>query len=199
MYTMFGKHMMLNAMRIAATHIGLFAGEGLPAATGSAASNELSKPAHGLAVNQPVTLQGLNENEGTGLFNNVPYYVHSINGNAFKLCDLPGGAEIDFTTDITDCTVIKFVELAGGAPAYARKAVTWAAPVIGNVDNTDPSILFDVPAGNTVLAAGAFNDSLVGDMLMFDLIAPEVFGGQGIYELSDADFHLNYDRLLQTL
>ena len=37
------------------------------------------------------------------------------------------------------------VELTGGSPAYARKAVTWAAAAAGIRDNT-AALLFDVPA-----------------------------------------------------
>jgi hypothetical protein len=195
MYTMLGKHLMLNAMKAAATHIGIFAGEALTACTASAASNTFTKPAHGLVVGQPVMLQGLSAGEGDGLFNNIPYYILSIAGNDFKLCDIPGGAEIDFGSDSPDLTVIKFTELVGGAPAYARKPVTWDNPAIGNVDNTDPNILFDIPAGNTVLAAGAFDAAVGGNMLMLDMIPPEAFGGQGIYDATDADFHLNLDRV----
>jgi hypothetical protein len=36
-------------------------------------------------------------------------------------------------------------ELSGGSPAYARKAITWAAPAAGAVSNS-VALTFDVPA-----------------------------------------------------
>lgn len=55
-------------------------------------------------------------------------------------------------------------ELTGGAPAYARKAVTWTAASAGDVSKDAGNPVFDVPAGSsaffvgywTALSAGTF-------------------------------------------
>lgn len=52
-------------------------------------------------------------------------------------------------------------ELTGGAPAYARKAMTWNAAAARNLDSlATPE--FDVPAGTEVQWAGFFNALTVG-------------------------------------
>lgn len=47
-------------------------------------------------------------------------------------------------------------ELTGGSPAYARKAVTWAAAASGQQLSSNAQV-FDVPAGATVLHAGLWS------------------------------------------
>jgi hypothetical protein len=46
-------------------------------------------------------------------------------------------------------------EATGGSPAYARKAVTWAAPGSGQAATGTSAVTFDVPAG-TYLWVGGF-------------------------------------------
>jgi hypothetical protein len=54
-------------------------------------------------------------------------------------------------------------EVTGGAPAYARKALTWAA---GSVDGVvTASCTFDVPASTTVAYAGLFTAVTAGTFL----------------------------------
>src|SRR4051812_34925738 len=45
------------------------------------------------------------------------------------------------------------VEIAGGSPAYARKAVTWGGAASGLDDNTG-AIVFDVQSGDQVFFIG---------------------------------------------
>lgn len=47
-------------------------------------------------------------------------------------------------------------ELTGGTPAYARKAITWAAAASGQVAS-NASVVFDVPAGSNVTHFGFWN------------------------------------------
>lgn len=56
-------------------------------------------------------------------------------------------------------------EIAGGAPAYARKAVAFNAASAGAIvkDATDP--VFDVPAGTTVVAVGFWSAVSAGTFL----------------------------------
>ena len=73
-------------------------------------------------------------------------------------------------------------EATGGAPAYARKAITWNAAATGSVTASNQPV-FDVPAGTythvgfwSLVTAGTFYGS--GD------ITDEVFAGQGTYTLT---------------
>lgn len=45
-------------------------------------------------------------------------------------------------------------EISGGSPAYARKAITWAAASGGSVSKNGTSPVFDVPASTTVYFVG---------------------------------------------
>ena len=53
-------------------------------------------------------------------------------------------------------------ELSGGSPAYARKALTWAA-ASGRSKATSASVAFDVPAGSTVAWIGLWDAVTAGD------------------------------------
>src|SRR5690242_14087501 len=55
-------------------------------------------------------------------------------------------------------------ELAGGSPAYARKALTWAA-ASGRSKATSASAVFDVPASTTVRWVGFWDASTSGNFL----------------------------------
>ena len=79
-------------------------------------------------------------------------------------------------------------EVTGGSPAYARKAITWAAASAGNLDGS--SVTFDVPAGTythlgywSAVTAGTFYGGSA-------LSTPETFAAQGQYVLDDADVNL---------
>ena len=52
-------------------------------------------------------------------------------------------------------------EVAGGAPAYARKAITWNAAAAG-VKDIAAAVTFDVPAGTTVRAVQLWSASIAG-------------------------------------
>lgn len=80
-------------------------------------------------------------------------------------------------------------ELSGGTPAYARKAITWAAATGGAMDETT-SPVFDVPAGATVAWVSFWNTTGTVRYLKKQ-VTSEVFGAQGTYQLTDTDFDLN--------
>lgn len=80
-------------------------------------------------------------------------------------------------------------ELTGGSPAYARKAITWAAASGGAMDETT-SPVFDVPAGSTVSWVSFWNTAGTVRYLKKN-VTDEVFGAQGTYTLTDTDFDLN--------
>lgn len=54
-------------------------------------------------------------------------------------------------------------EISGGAPAYARKALTWAAGTVDGI--VTASATFDVPASTGVAFAGLFTASTGGTFL----------------------------------
>lgn len=73
---------------------------------------------------------------------------------------------------------IASIELTGGSPAYARRAVTWS-PASGGVKNLNGSLpIFDVPAC-TVRSVG-FYDSLNGGIMYgFYNVDDQTFATQG--------------------
>jgi hypothetical protein len=77
--------------------------------TGVASTDLLTKASHGLVNGDTVILTLLGGSEGTGLSNNVPYAVVGVSGNDFQLSLTVGGAAINFTTNIVDCTVRKYL------------------------------------------------------------------------------------------
>lgn len=81
-------------------------------------------------------------------------------------------------------------EVFGGSPAYVRKAITWNAAALGNLDN-NANPVFDVPAATTVTHFGVWSASTGGTFYGGDALSdPETFAGQGTYTLSDVDISL---------
>jgi hypothetical protein len=74
-------------------------------------------------------------------------------------------------------------ETSGGSPAYARKAVTWAASSGGAkaISNTP---VFDIPAGVTVAYIGLWSAATSGTFYGYWDVTDEVFAGQGTYTLT---------------
>jgi hypothetical protein len=193
-YSILGKNAMLDALTALATYCGLLTATALTGVTGTASTNLLTKASHGLS-NGDLVIATLLVSEGAGLFNDVPYYVIGVAGNDFSLTEIPAGAAIDFTTDITDCTITKYVELTGGSPAYARKAIAYNAAAIGVADDSTNGAAFDVPAAGVVDAVGYYSAVSAGTLYAIDLVTQESFGAQGVFTLSDADLDLNGDRV----
>ena len=81
-------------------------------------------------------------------------------------------------------------EISGGAPAYARKAITWNPAAVGSLDSSNAPVL-DVPAGKTVSFVGFWSAESEGVFYGFADVTDEVFGAQGTYTLTDADLDLN--------
>ncbi len=193
-YSIAGKNAMLNALTALATHCGLLTATAITAVTGAAATDLLTKAGHGLS-NGNLVMLSLLASEGAGLFNDVPYYVVGVSGNDFQLSETSGGAAINFTSDVVGCTVTKYVEISGGSPAYARKAVAYNAAAVGSADDSTNGAVFDVPAAAVVDAVGFYSASTAGTLYGIDPVTQETFGGQGTYTLTDADLDLNGDRV----
>jgi hypothetical protein len=78
-------------------------------------------------------------------------------------------------------------EVTGGSPAYARKAITWNAANLSNLDNNGNPV-FDVPGSTTVTHFGLWSAASGGTFYGGDpLSANETFASQGTYTLSDVD------------
>lgn len=82
-------------------------------------------------------------------------------------------------------------EVTGGSPAYARKAIAFAAAAAGIADDTVVSRVFDVPAGVTVTHVGFWSAVTGGQCLGYAAVTNETFGAQGTYTLTDAKLDLN--------
>lgn len=82
-------------------------------------------------------------------------------------------------------------EVAGGAPAYARVAVTWNPAGLGTMDSSNAPI-FNVPAGTTVTDVGLWDALAAGNFLASADVTDQVFAAQSTYTLADADLDLNY-------
>lgn len=74
------------------------------------------------------------------------------------------------------------VEVTGGTPAYARKAVTWAAASGNTMAAAATLPVFDVPAVtvNKVILIGA---SVAGTTYNIIDVTDEVFAAQGTYTI----------------
>lgn len=77
-------------------------------------------------------------------------------------------------------------EVAGGSPAYARVAITWATASGGNIDSSNTPT-FNVPAGTTVTHVGFWSAATGGTFYGSDAVTAETFAGQGTYQVTDAD------------
>jgi hypothetical protein len=74
-------------------------------------------------------------------------------------------------------------EVSGGSPAYARKALTWAAASGGSMATSNTPV-FDVPAGTTVAFVGLWSAGSGGTFYGYFDVTDEVFAGQGSYSLT---------------
>lgn len=72
-------------------------------------------------------------------------------------------------------------EVTGGAPAYARKAISWGAPSAGVITAT---VTFDVPASTTVTFAGVCSASTGATLLDRVSVTSQTFAAQGTYQLT---------------
>lgn len=202
-YTNAARDLMLNALRgtnptAPITHAGLFdAQTPITGVTGVTSTDTFTKTAHGLANGDLVVLTEKTGGSGirAGNAGNAdglaePLFVIASTANTFQLARTPGGSAVDLGSDITGVTVTELVEISGGSPAYARKAIAFNAPSGGTMDDSTNGAVFDVPAGATVDYAGFFSAVTGGTLHGVDIVTSETFGAQGTYTLTDADLDL---------
>lgn len=203
-YADVAKNAMLTAEHIGTsnsqpiTHVGLFtegASQALTTPFAVAASDQITKTAHGLATNDLIVFTAITG--GTGIILGHPYFVRSVvDANTFTLSGLAGTQPLqilDFTTDATAGSYIKLTEVTGGAPAYARTAIAWNTAVSGTIDDsTNGANALNVPAGTTVSYVGFFSHvsnsiATAGVLRGIQDVTNEVFAAQGTYTVTDAD------------
>jgi hypothetical protein len=83
-------------------------------------------------------------------------------------------------------------EITGGSPAYARRAVTWAAPNDGTI-RPNANLVYDIPAGATVAGWRGFSASTGGTSYGGEALTPETFAAQGEYTLLAALTGIRHD------
>jgi hypothetical protein len=195
--TYLGKDTALEGLRIAGTnditHVGLFdadPADNLTTPFGVAATDLITATAHGFSAGDLVVFTALTG--GTGLVVGDPYFVIAtgLTANDFRVSRYVGGTQVDFTSDITAGTVRRLVEISGGSPAYARIAATFSAATNGSMNDATDHVI-NVPAGATVDYVGYFNALTTGALLALDDVAPEMFGAQGTYTVTDGLIDLN--------
>lgn len=191
-YTELAKNLMLDALKgtnptTPITHVGLLqADSGLTGLTSSGST--ITKTSHGYSVNDLVVFSALTG--GAGLVAGDVYFVTAVTTNTFTVGTKPGGTAVTPTTNLTAGTVTRYVEISGGSPAYARKAIAYAAAAGGIADDSTNGAVIDVPAC-TVNAVGEWSASTAGTLLTFATVTAEVFAAQGTYTVTDSKNDLN--------
>lgn len=176
------------------THIGLFkwseAAKALTTPFGVASTDIITVAAHGYANGDLLIL--VSATGGAGLVVNDPYYVIGVTTNTFQLSKTSGGTAVDFTTDFTAGSVRRLIELTGGAPAYARKAIAWASAsaALEQIDDSTNGIAFDIPAAATVDYEAGFSAITAGTLLALDPGTGDSYAAQGVYNVTDAKVNL---------
>ena len=82
------------------------------------------------------------------------------------------------------------IEVTGGTPAYARKAITFAAADAGSMAANGTLPAFDVPAC-TVKAIGLMSAVTAGTKYVTINVTDEVFAAQGTYTITAGTLDLN--------
>lgn len=179
------------------THAALFDAD--PEVTGLTSvdsTDTFTKVGHGLSNGNLIILTELTG--GSALFagdaGNAneqarPYFVVGVSGNDFQVSETSGGAAANHGSNVTAGKFIRLVEISGGSPAYARKAIAFNSASLGTMDDSTNGAIFDVPAC-TVDYAGLYSASSGGTLLAIDKVTSEVFAAQGTYTLTDADLDL---------
>jgi predicted ThiF/HesA family dinucleotide-utilizing enzyme len=102
-------------------------------------------------------------------------------GLNYMLDQLAAGSKVAYAALFTDD--LATVEVTGGSPAYARKAITWAAAAAGVKALNGTMPVFDVPAC-TVKAVGFYDALTAGTQYGMYNVTDEVFAAQGTYTIT---------------
>lgn len=204
-FTQLGKNLMLDALKgtnptVPITHVGLLDADAGQAFTGETIDDTVDATAHGYSNGDLVVLTALTGGSGLvgGNASNAnglakPYFVIAAAANTFQLAETPGGAAVDFGSDVTAGTVQRLVEISGGSPAYARVAIAYAAASGGQIDDSTNGAEINAPAGATVDYVGFYSALTAGSLLVVEREENdgETFAGQGTYTVNNATHNLN--------
>jgi hypothetical protein len=201
-YSTAGKNLMLNALAgtnptTPITHVGLQTkGPNITAVTSTGSPDTFTKTAHGLSNGDVIIFTAVTG--GTGLKagsaanadgKGYPYFVINTAANTFQISETSGGSAVDLSSDVSAATVNKLTEISGGSPAYARKAIAFAAAAAGLADDSTNGAVIDVPA-STVDFVSFHSAITAGTLLAIDSVTSEVFAAQGTYTVTDAKLDL---------
>lgn len=172
------------------THASLWTKASNKTGTVTASSDLVNITSHGYSAGDVVILSGLTG--GAGLTAGWVYFVIAtgLTSNAFSVSELSGGTAVDITSDASALTANKLAEVSGGSPAYARKAIAYAAAALALIDDSTNGAVFDVPAAAQVDYVGFHTASTSGTIMALNPVTQEIFGAQGTYTLSDAKLDL---------
>lgn len=193
-YTVTGKNLMLDALRgtnpgAAITHVGLLTkGANITAVTSTGSPDTFTKTAHGLANGDVIVFSAITG--GTGLTAGFPYFVITAAANTFQIALTSGGTAVDLSADLTTATVNKLTEISGGAPAYARKVIAFAAAAASLIDDSTNGAVVDVPAGAVVDYHAFYSAVTAGTLQAIDDVTQETFAAQGTYTVTDTKMDL---------
>ena len=190
--TAYGKNAALNSgFAAAATHVGAMStAAAVTAITGVNSTDTFTKTAHGYNNGDLVKITALTG--GSGLVIGRFYYIIGSAANTFQLANTTGGAAVDLVTDVTAMSLVKYTEISGGSPAYARQTQSWNTAVDGSIDNNVVGGDLNIPATATVNALACFSAASAGNVLdVADVTAEGPYGAQGLYQVTDYDVNLN--------
>lgn len=195
-YTTAGRNNMLDCglrnttPTISITHASLWTKAATKTGTATASSDLVNITSHGYSAGDVVVLSGLTG--GAGLTAGWIYFVIAtgLTSNAFSVSETSGGTAVDITSDASALSANKLAEVTGGSPAYARKAIAYAAASLALIDDSTNGAVFDVPAAAVVDYVGFNTASTSGTIMALNPVTQETFGAQGTYTLSDAKLDL---------
>jgi hypothetical protein len=195
-YTTAGRNNMLDCglrnttPTISITHASLWTKAANKTGTATASSDLINITSHGYSAGDVVVLSGLTG--GNGLTAGNIYFVIATGlvSGAFSVSETASGTAVDITSDASALTANKLAEVTGGSPAYARKAIAFAAASLALIDDSTNGAVFDVPAAAVVDYVG-FNTAITsGTIMALNAVTQETFGAQGTYTLSDGKLDL---------
>lgn len=107
----------------------------------------------------------------------------TANGAALMLTGFSGSA-LYVSLHTADPGASGTSEVSGGSPAYARKAITWAAPASSAMSNS-AQVVFDVPTSTTIRYLGYWSAATGGTFYGSRILdAAQTYGSQGTYTLA---------------
>jgi hypothetical protein len=160
------------------------------AITGVTATDIFTKTAHGYVNGDLVKITALTG--GSNLVVGRFYYIIASAANTFQLANTTGGAAVDLGTDVTAMSLVRYTEITGGTPAYARTTQSWNTAADGVLDNNAVGADLNIPAAATVNALACFSAASAGNTLdVSDVTAEGPYGAQGLYQVTDYKVNIN--------